>query len=131
MIAVLPPRSSRGRSPRNRSARRSELGPFLGLDGCELVTGGADGADDLVAHDADAAFADRPHRQLLVPGRAELADHDHVERRTERVGDLAGDGDTTPGQAEHHDVGSPEALQLMGQLPARLHPIGEDHRLPA
>ena len=44
-----------------------------------------------VVADDDVARSDRPHRQLLVPGHADLAHDDHVEFEIERPGDLGGD----------------------------------------
>ena len=127
MIAVLPVRSRRGRSPRNRLRPALELGALGRLDGGELLGAGPDGRDDVVVEDAHAALADRPHAELLVPGRAELAHDDHVERCAEGAGDLGGDGHAAARQAEHDDVVAAKVVERRRQPPPGVDAIGEPH----
>jgi hypothetical protein len=59
-----------------------------------------------------ATEAPRPPFELGTLGRhAELAHHDHLERRVERLRDLEGHGHTAARQAQHHDVLAPQMLQ--------------------
>ena len=75
--------------------------------------------DDFIIEDPDAACRDGSHRQLFVTRQAQLPDQEHVERRGQDPGDLRGDRDAAPGQAED-EAGFGEALQHPGlhQVPA-------------
>src|SRR5262249_61816849 len=56
-------------------------------------SGNGELADEVFAEHADAVARDRAHGQLGMRRHAELADEDHVERRTERAGDFERDWD--------------------------------------
>lgn len=65
-----------------------DLGCLSCFDGGQLVVGDPGCVHDPLVEHAQPVLADRPHAELGLEGYAELADHDHVERRTERGGDL-------------------------------------------
>ena len=104
-----------------------ELGALGRFDGGELFGTGADGPDDLVVEDADTTLADRPHSQLLVSRRAELAHDDHVEWSAERRGDLGGNRHATTREAEHHDVVGAQVVERRRQPSPGVDAIGEPH----
>ena len=72
-----------------------------------------------------AAFGDRAERQLGLVGQAELADHQHVERRVEHGRDLGGDRHAAAGEGDHQRAVEAERGDRLGQLPAGVPPIGE------
>lgn len=70
---------------------------------------------------------------LRVARGADLAHHQHVKRRPERLRDLVCDRHPAPCQADHHRLLARQRAQTLGQLPAGGVPVGEpvvsDHRL--
>jgi hypothetical protein len=74
--------------------------------------------DHLGIDDPDAALPDRAQAQLGLDGYAELADHDHVERRAQRPRHLRRDGHTATGERQHHDVLAAQVQHPVGQPPA-------------
>lgn len=78
-----------------------------------------------LVHETHPILSDRTHRELRLGRHAELADHDHVERKTEIPGHLATDRNPTARKSEHDRIGPPESLQALRQDPAGLSPIGE------
>ena len=86
------------------------------------------GADHVLIEHDHAAAGDGPHRQLFVARQPELADEEDVERCVQGPGDLVGDRHAAPGQRQHDDVRTVGVCgQLLGQEPAGLAAIGEDH----
>ena len=55
-------------------------------------------------HDPHVVLGDRTDRELALQGRADLAGDDHLERETERLGDLERDDDAAARQAGDDDV---------------------------
>jgi hypothetical protein len=83
-------------------------------------------ADDVVVQHYDSAAGDRPHRELFVPGRAELANDEDIERRLQRGCDLEGNGNAASRQGENEQiVPSPVVLELRGKHPPRIPAIFE------
>ena len=80
-------------------------------------------------HDTHA-LGDRTHRELLLRGRAELADDGDVERQAEDPGDLGGDHDAAAGDAEHDRVGAAPRGERVGEIAPRGRAIGEDGHAP-
>ena len=66
--------------------------------------------DDLAVDHPYAVLPDGAHPELGVERHPELADHDHIQRRTERPGHLERDRDTAPRQAEHDHRLAPQVL---------------------
>ena len=63
--------------------------------------------------------------------KAELAHHEHVQRRAQPPRDLPGDGYAAPGEAEHHNVGlAREGCQMLAQDAAGLSAIAVPHEKP-
>lgn len=81
--------------------------------------------DQSVVHDADVAFGDSPDGELRLPWEADLADDDDVERRTEAVGDLGGNGNATSRERDDNRPKSGVHRQPPAQLPTRITPILE------
>jgi hypothetical protein len=78
---------------------------LAGFNRRQLVVGDRPGPQNILFEDPDAAFADRAHRQLRATGHAELADHDHVERRPEHTRHLGRHRDSAPRQRDDDRVG--------------------------
>ena len=70
----------------------------------DQVVRDAHAGHDLVVEHPHAAGGDRAHRQLLVPGDAELAHEKHVQGRAERPGHFVRDGDAAARQGQHEHV---------------------------
>jgi hypothetical protein len=68
-----------------------QLLPFARRDRIDHLLGNAKAFDELMVEHAHATSRDRPHRQFLIAGDAELADHKDVQRCTECAGYLIGD----------------------------------------
>ena len=86
-------------------------------------------ADGLGVDEGRASLGDGADAQLGLPGRAQLADHQHLERRVESAGDLPRDDDAAAGQRQHQRVLAPVLLQQRGKLPACVLSVAEQHRL--
>ncbi|GAA1764126.1 hypothetical protein GCM10009747_24800 [Agromyces humatus] len=81
--------------------------------------------DDVVVQHPRALFADRAQRELGLPGHAELAHDQHVERGTERDRDRRGNRDASSGESEHDRIGRIDVDQAGGETPACVSPVGE------
>jgi len=92
-----------------------ELGPLTVLDFGEFPVADVFRLDHVVVDHPDAVLADRAHGQLGLGGQADLADQDDVQPGTERPGDLIGDRDAAPGQADDHAARSPLYRRQAGQ----------------
>ena len=79
--------------------------------------------EDIVVEDAHAAARDRPHRELRMYWNAELADDEHVERRTERAGNGGGNRHSATRQRE--DDRPVEFGQLGGEPAPGVSPVTE------
>ena len=77
--------------------------------------------------DSNAVLTDGAHPQLRLEGHAELAYEDHVQWGVERFGDLEGDRYATARQTDHHDIGSSQVVQLLGQATSSVDAIDEEH----
>lgn len=73
--------------------------------------------------DANLTLADGAHRQLGLIEDAQLAYHYHIQRSSQRLGDLQRDGHSTPGKTQHHDVLAPQVPQVLGQLSSGVNPV--------
>jgi hypothetical protein len=93
-----------------------KLAPLVGLDRVDGLNGNVELTDRVLVQDPQSAGCDGAHRQLLVPGHADLADHQHVERRPEGVGDLGRHRHTTPRQPEDHGVVGGEVGEVVESL---------------
>jgi hypothetical protein len=65
---------------------------------------------DVIVQNTNTAGCDGTHRQLGMPGKAQLPYQEHIKGCIERVSDFECDRYTTAGQREHHEVIS--ALQV-------------------
>ena len=90
----------------------------------ELAVAGQRPSHGESVEDLDAALRDGADAVLGVPGGADLAYDEDVERRTQRARHLGGDGDAAPGQAEHDRVLRRVGRQALGERPARGMAIG-------
>ena len=84
-----------------------QLRPLITLHLGELLGRDPLRPDHVVVAHRDTAFTDRPHRQLPVTGNANLADDDHVTRRTDRARHLEGDGHTAAREPDDDDRSGP------------------------
>src|SRR5690606_26203500 len=78
-----------------------------------------------LVQDSDTVLADRPHRQLGLGWKAELANDDHVEWSVEGPRHLVGDRDTAAGETEHDDVFVSEMPEMLRQPAAGFRPVPE------
>ena len=102
---------------RRQLARRHPLDLLLAQPGCPY---------DLWIEHAYPARGDRAHGELLLPGHAELAHQEHLQRDAERPRYLVGHRHAPAGQAEHDDIGAARILdQAFGQPPAGVGPVCE------
>ena len=95
---------------------------------CDLVEGGCRESrprDDLAVNHDYAVFAERTHRELLVPGQPELSHHDHVEGESERIRHLARHRNTATGQPQHDGIAPAQVQQALRQLATRVDPVHE------
>jgi hypothetical protein len=67
------------------------------------------------------------HPQFRLERHTQLSDHDDVQRRLQRSGDLKGDRNTTPRKTDHDHVLTPQMPQPSGQAPSRIDTINKDH----
>ena len=104
-----------------------ELGLLGSLDGRKAFGIDARGRQHLAVDDEDAVLAERAHGQLGLGGHADLADHDHVEGRTECGRHLEADRHAATGQAEDDHVGRRQVSESLGELPARVGTVPVDH----
>ena len=74
-----------------------------------------------------AVVGDGGERQLLMPRHPDLADHQHVERRTQRSRHLGGHRYAATGEPEHHRVLAGEVGQPLGKPAAGVDPIREHY----
>src|SRR5439155_209453 len=84
-------------------------------------------ADHAVVENPDTAARDRSHREFLVSGHADLADHERVESGAQPRRDLVGDRDATARQPEHHDpfTRAHQVTHALAQDPTRFTTIVE------
>lgn len=109
-----------------RALEPFELAALLRVDRLDPFQRDVERVDDALEQDARAAARHGAEDQVLVAGDAELAHDEHVERRVERAGDLAGDRHAAARQAEHdHVVAAGVPAQALGQPPARVGAIPE------
>ncbi len=110
-----------------------ELGPapqlrqLLAFDSGDIRIGQSGVTQDIVVEHPHSVFTDRTECQLRLIRHAELADHQHVEGGTQRLGDLERDRHAAARQTENDDVLIPQAFETPGQLPPRVCPIVEAH----
>ena len=102
-----------------------QLDTLPAFDRLDVIDPEARRPHHLLVDDPNSALADGSHRQLGLEGHPELPHDDHVERRSEGLGHLEGDGHPATGQPEHHDVAAPDVgpLHHLGQVAAGVHPI--------
>src|SRR5205807_7630471 len=85
-------------------------------------------AHERLVEDAGAASRDRPHRQLRLPGEAELADEEDVERGAERARHLSRDREpATRQRQDDHVVAAHVVAEPLAEQSARFGPIAEAH----
>ena len=125
MTAVRSREVDRARVAAEPGDSRLELVTFAPLDRGELARLEPNVGDDVVVQHARALLADRAHRELGLPGHAELAHDEHVERSTERDRDRRGDRDAAAGEPEHDRIGRVDVDQTGGESPACVSPVGE------
>jgi hypothetical protein len=99
----------------DRAGGDLRLLPFPG--GGQLVVTDAGLPENLRVDYDGPVLADGAHREFRLGRRAELADHDHVERRAERPGHLEGHRHTAAGQAEHDHTMAPQVPEQAGEPP--------------
>ena len=80
------------------------------LDGRQVRLVEPAAPDDVVADHPYAAFADGAESEFALVGNAQLADHDHIERRLERSGHMEGHRDPATRQSQHDRLFSPQML---------------------
>jgi hypothetical protein len=96
------------------------------LDPLDRLLGDLQRADDLPVQHARAPGGDGAHGQLLVPRHAELADDEHVERRSKPERDRQRDRQPPAGQGQHqHVLRALVFRQLVRQEPAGFGPVVE------
>jgi hypothetical protein len=103
-----------------------ELDLFRLSDGINDTLGDPIPVHDLVVEHANPTRCDCPHRQFGVPGHAEFADEEDIQRCAEPPGDFEGNGNTPAREAEDHDVVSAcVLLKKLSQLRSGFAPIGK------
>jgi hypothetical protein len=106
-----------------------ELDELLAHDGVHRAARNAVLADDIVAEHANAARRERADGEFRMSGHPDLPHDENVERRTERLRDLEGDGDAAARQREHDDIGAAAiCVQLRRQVEAGVTAIVEHSR---
>ena len=63
-----------------------------------------------------------------MPGGADLARDEHIQRRAQPGADLGGDRNPAAGQPQHDRIDQLELDQPVGQLPASVTAVPEPHR---
>ncbi len=82
----------------------------------------------ILAEHPDAAGGDRAHRQLGMPGHADLADQKDVELGPQGSRDLGGDGHAAARQSKDEDVGPARVRREPGgELAAGVDAIVKTH----
>ncbi len=84
-------------------------------------------ADDVLADDPYAALTDGAEAELTMGGHTELADHDHVERRTEGPGHGEGHRDAAARQAQYDGMFRLQRAEGLGEPLAGVRAVGEVH----
>ncbi|BDZ46780.1 hypothetical protein GCM10025866_26890 [Naasia aerilata] len=102
-----------------------QLHPLGGLDRVELLGTHPEASDDVAVQHAHAALADGSHRELGIERRAELADEEDVEGRTEHPCHLGRHRHTAAGEPEHDRSAETEGAHRLRQFPARVLPVPE------
>ncbi len=92
----------------------------------ELLDADHEGADRVTVQDPHATLGDRSHPELGIPGRTDLADQQHIERRLEGARDLVGDGHAPAWQREHDRFLGGDAAQRSTEGGTRLAAVPED-----
>ena len=104
-------------------------GQFVGFpvgDLAQLLRRDPQTPHHVVVDDHPPATGQRPHCELLVPGRSEFADDERIQWCAQGAGHLEGDRQAAPGQAEHHHPRLvPVGAQHPGQDPAGLPAVAE------
>jgi hypothetical protein len=99
---------------------------FARRDGIDQGRGNAEALDELIIEHTHATRRNRAHRQFLIAGNAELADHKDVQRCTERAGYLIGDRYAATRQRQHEHVRAIGiGCELLSELPARFPTIAK------
>lgn len=78
-----------------------QLGPFGPDDAGQVVGWQPDAGDQRLVEQHGAVLAEDAQGQLGLPGAAQLADDQDLQRRLQGPGDLCRDEDTAAGQADH------------------------------
>jgi len=73
----------------------------------------------LVEH-TDVALGDRADAVLGILGRADLAHHQHIQRRPQRLRHLESDRHTAPRQPEHDRIHRRQPTHLLSEPAARI-----------
>ena len=107
-----------------------QFGSLAGLNSGDLLPRDHGLAHNLPVDDPHPILTDRTHGQLRLEGDPELADHDHIQRRTQRQGHLQRHRDPAAWQAKHHQRLPAQMLQFRGQPPARIGTISEHCQSP-
>src|SRR5439155_15142446 len=99
---------------------------LLGIDRLDPLGRDVQRLDQLLVENARAARRDRPERDLLVTGNAELAHEEDIQRRLELASDLEGNRHAPARKAQHYDV-VPTAVsaQALRQEPPGLDPVAK------
>ena len=115
-----------------RTLAAVELARFLRRHAVDRFRADGERVHHLVVDDAHAARRDRAHGQLLLPGRAQLADDEHVQGRVEAPRDLVRHGDSTPRQPEHDQPPpAPVGAEAGDELAAGVGAVAEQHQPPS
>jgi hypothetical protein len=105
---------------------RFKLSAFLPLDGAQIVLTDPRAPAHVGVEHPSTSFADGPHRQLGLERNSQLSDHDHIERRVQRLGHLERNGHPTPRQTQDHHILITQVRQPLRELTARVDPITKD-----
>ena len=108
------------------TATTDQFATFTLGDITELLRGDPQRTQHVVVDNHPSPTGQGPDGELFVPGRAELAHHERVERRTDRGGDLPGHRDAAARQTEHQHVRVPAVgVEQPGQDTAGLSTVPE------
>ena len=108
------------------SLTTDQFAAFTLGDITELLRGDPQRAQHVVVDNHPSPTGQGPDGELFVPGRAELAHHERVERRTDRGGDLPGHRDAAARQTEDQHVRVPAVgVEQPGQDTAGLSTVPE------
>ena len=97
----------------------------------ELLGADSGRPDHAVVEDPDSPRGQSSDRELDPPGKADLAHHEHVERRPEPPGHLGRHRDPAPGQPEDEEIGNAGVVaEEPGQLGPGRDPVENRREAP-